>query len=56
MTFPEYTALLWMALAADACLEAQSKDFDPTINKKNTLLLLLDDDDDDINNKNYIEQ
>jgi hypothetical protein len=30
-----------MALAADACLEAQSKDSDPTINEKNTLLLLL---------------
>jgi len=30
-----------MALAADARLVAQSKDFDPSINKKNTLLLLL---------------
>jgi hypothetical protein len=38
---PEYTTLLWMALAADARLVAQSKDFDPTINEKNTQLLLL---------------
>jgi hypothetical protein len=30
-----------MALAADARLVAQSKDFDPTKNEKNTLLLLM---------------